>query len=132
VSQEAAERAAVRAMPGRAVRETVLTDLSDTHAVPAIHALTWAVSLTVPPGSRPPSAGPPPGHPGMEPSYLVVFIDARWGRSSWPPATDDSSPARTAAAGNEPSVIDAHVRRLHREDREAAGLLKRTPGADPA
>lgn len=79
VSQEAAERAAVRAMPGRTVRETVLADFSDTHAVPAISTLAWAVSLTVPPGSRPSSAGPPPGHRGMEPSYLVVFIDARTG-----------------------------------------------------
>ena len=84
VSQEAAERAAVRAMPGTTVRETVLADLSDTHTVPAIDTLAWAVSLTVPPGSRPPSAGPPPRHPGMKPSYpvvfyLVVFIDARTG-----------------------------------------------------
>jgi hypothetical protein len=79
VSQEAAERAAVRAMPGRTVRETVLADFSDIHAVPAINTLAWAVSLTVPPGSRPPSAGPFPGHRGMEPSYLVVFIDARTG-----------------------------------------------------
>ena len=79
MSQEAAERAAVRAMPGRTVRETMLADFSDTHTVPAISTLAWAVSLTVPPGSRPPSAGPPPGHPGMAPSYLVVFIDARTG-----------------------------------------------------
>jgi hypothetical protein len=79
VSQEAAERAAVRAMPGRTVRETVLADFSDTHAVPAINTLAWAVSLTVLPGSRPPWAGPFPGSPGMEPSYLVVFIDARTG-----------------------------------------------------
>lgn len=79
VSQEAAERAAVRAMPGRTVRETVLADFSDIHTVPAINTLAWAVSLRVPPGSRPPSVGPPPGHPGMEPSYLVVFIDARTG-----------------------------------------------------
>lgn len=78
VSQEAAERAAVRAMPGRTVRETVLADFSDIHAVPAINTLAWAVSLTVPPGSRP-WAGPFPGSPGMEPSYLVVFIDARTG-----------------------------------------------------
>lgn len=79
VSQEAAERAAVRAMPGTTARETVLADFSDTRTVPVISTLAWAVSLTVPPGSRPPSAGPPPGHPGMEPSYLVVFIDARTG-----------------------------------------------------
>jgi hypothetical protein len=80
VSQEAAERAAVRAMPGRTVRETVLADFSDTHTVPAINTLAWAVSLTVPPpGSRPPSADQRLGHRGMEPSYLVVFIDARTG-----------------------------------------------------
>lgn len=79
VSQEAAERAAVRALPGRTVRETVLADVSDSHEVPAISALAWAVSLTVPPGSRMASAGPPPGQPGMEPSYPVVFIDARMG-----------------------------------------------------
>jgi hypothetical protein len=79
VSQEAAERAAVRAMPGRTVRETVLAEFSDIHAVPAINTLAWAVSLTVPPGSRRPWAGPFPGSPGMEPSYLVVFIDARTG-----------------------------------------------------
>jgi hypothetical protein len=79
VSQEAVERAAVHAMPGRTVRETVLADFSDTHTVPAINTLAWAVSLTVPPGSRPPSGGPPPGHRGTEPSYLVVFIGARTG-----------------------------------------------------
>ncbi len=79
VSQEAAERAAVRAMPGRAVRETVLADFSKTDTVPAIDTLAWAVSMTVPPGSRMASAGPFPGHPGMEMSYLVVFIDARTG-----------------------------------------------------
>jgi hypothetical protein len=79
VLQEAAERAAVRAMPGRTVRETVLADFSDTYAAPAINTLAWAVSLTVPPGSRRPWAGPFPGSPGMEPSYLVVFIDARTG-----------------------------------------------------
>src|SRR5260370_1516302 len=79
VSQEAAERAAVRAMPGRTVRETVLADFSDIHTVPAINTLAWAVSLTVPPGSPPPSGGPFPGSPGTEPSYLVVFIDARTG-----------------------------------------------------
>jgi hypothetical protein len=79
VSQEAAERAAVRAMPGRTVRETALADFGDIHTVPAISTLAWAVSLTVPPGFRPPSGGPFPGSPGMEPSYLVVFIDARTG-----------------------------------------------------
>jgi hypothetical protein len=79
VSQEAAERTATQAAPGRAVRESVLADFSNTHAVPAISTLAWAVSLTVPPGSQMASAGPPPGYPGMEPSYLVVFIDARTG-----------------------------------------------------
>jgi hypothetical protein len=79
VSQEAAERTAVRAVPGSAVRESVLADFSNTHAVPAISTLAWAVSLTVPPGSRRPWAGPFPGSRGMEPSYLVVFIDARTG-----------------------------------------------------
>jgi hypothetical protein len=66
-------------MPGSTVRETVLADFSDTHRVPAISTLAWAVSLTPPPGFRVPSAGPPPGHPGMKPSYLVVFIDAKTG-----------------------------------------------------
>lgn len=79
VSQEAAERAAVRAMPGRTVHETVLADFSNTHAVPPINTLAWAISLTVPPGSRMTSAGPPPGHPEIERTYLVVFIDARTG-----------------------------------------------------
>lgn len=76
-SQEAAERAAVRAMPGSTVRETVLADFSDTHVVPAINTLAWAASLTAPPGWMA-SAGPPPGHP-VEVSHLVVFIDARTG-----------------------------------------------------
>jgi hypothetical protein len=81
VSQEEAERAAVRATPGRAVRETVLADFRNSHAVPAISTLAWAVSMTVPPGSPMASAGPFPGNPGMEvaASYLVVFIDARTG-----------------------------------------------------
>ena len=81
VSQEAAERAAVRAAPGRTVRETVLADFSNTPAAPPIDTLAWAVSMTVPPGFPMASAGPFPGHPGMEPelSYLIVFIDARTG-----------------------------------------------------
>jgi hypothetical protein len=79
VSQEEAEQAVMRAVPGRTVRETVLAHFSDTHAVPAINTLAWAVSLTVTPGSRMASAGPPPGHPGMEPAYLVAFIDAQTG-----------------------------------------------------
>jgi hypothetical protein len=79
VSQEAAERAAVRAASGRTVRETVLADFSNAHAVPVINALAWAVSMTVPPGSAMASAGPFPGRPEVEMSYLVVFIDARTG-----------------------------------------------------
>lgn len=57
----------------------MLADFSDTHAVPAINTLAWAVSLTLLPASRSPWAGPFPGSPGMEPSYLVVFIDAPTG-----------------------------------------------------
>ena len=91
VNQEEAEQAAVRSMPGHAVREAVLTDLSDTHHVPAINTLAWAISLRVPPGWRAASAGPWPGRAAMKPSYLVVFIDAVTGRSSWPPAADDFS-----------------------------------------
>lgn len=81
ISQAAAQQTALLAFPGTStVRETVLADLSDTHHVPAINALVWAVSLTVPSGYRPASAGPPPGHPGMKVSYLVVFIDAMTGK----------------------------------------------------
>lgn len=72
VSQEAAEQAALRSMPGRAVREAVLADFSNTHAVPAISTLAWAVALTVPSQTR---AGPPPGRP-VKPLFMVVFIDA--------------------------------------------------------
>ena len=58
----------------------MLADFSDTNHVPPIHALAWAVSLTIPPGFRAPSAGPPPGDPALKaPSYLVVFIDASTG-----------------------------------------------------
>jgi hypothetical protein len=77
VSQEAAEQAAVRSMSGRAVSEVVLADFTNTHAVPPISTLAWAVSLTVPP--RAVSGGPFPGHPPMKPLYMVVFIDARTG-----------------------------------------------------
>jgi len=81
VSQEEAEQAAVRSRPEMIVCETVLADFSDTHAVPAIDTLAWAVSMTVPSGFPMASAGPFPGHPGMraELSYLVVVIDARTG-----------------------------------------------------
>ncbi len=83
VSQAAAQQAALRASPAgpaSAVREAVLADFSDTNHVPPIHALAWAVSLTIPPGFRAPSAGPPPGDPALKaPSYLVVFIDASTG-----------------------------------------------------
>jgi hypothetical protein len=79
VSQAAAERTAVLANPGSAVSETILADFSNTHSVPAINALAWAVSLTFPSGRRAASAGPHPGHRPMEPSYLVVFIDATTG-----------------------------------------------------
>ena len=76
VSQEAAEQAALRSMPGRVVREAVLADFRDTHAVPAIDTLAWAVSLTV--ASHAVSGGPFPGRL-MKPLYMVVFIDAMTG-----------------------------------------------------
>jgi hypothetical protein len=76
VSQEAAEQAALRSVPGRAVREAVLADFSNTHTVPPINTLAWAVSLTVPP--RIASSGPR-GHSPTKPLYLLVFIDARTG-----------------------------------------------------
>jgi len=37
-------------MPGRMVREAVLADFSNAHAVPVINTLAWAVALTVRPG----------------------------------------------------------------------------------
>ncbi len=77
VSQEAAGQAAVRSMPGREVRESVLADFTNIHAVPPISTLAWAVSLTVP--SRAVSGGPFRGHTPMKPLYMVVFIDARTG-----------------------------------------------------
>ena len=72
VSREAAEQAALRSMPGRAIREAVLANFSHTHTVPEINILAWAVALTVPLQAR---AGPRPGHP-VKPSFMVVFIDA--------------------------------------------------------
>jgi hypothetical protein len=75
VSREAAERAALRSMPGRVVREAILADFTDSHAVPAIDALAWVVALTVPSQAL---GGPPPGHP-MKPLFMVVFIDAGTG-----------------------------------------------------
>ena len=71
VSQEAAEQAALRAMPGRTIREAVLADFSNTHAVPAINMLAWAVALTVPSRAQ---AGPPAGLT-VKPLFMVVFID---------------------------------------------------------
>ena len=75
VSQEAAEQAALRAMPGRIVREAVLADFSNAHAVPVINTLAWAVALTVPPRAW---GGPLPGRP-VKPLFMVVFIDAMTG-----------------------------------------------------
>ena len=75
VSRKAAEQAALQSMPGRVVREAVLADFSDSHAVPAIDTLAWAVALTVPLQAR---AGPRPGHP-VKPLFMVVFIDAMTG-----------------------------------------------------
>jgi hypothetical protein len=75
VSQEAAEQAALQAMPDRIVREAVLADFSNTHAVPAINTLAWAVALTVPSRAW---GGPPPGRP-VKPLFMVVFIDAMTG-----------------------------------------------------
>ena len=82
VSQAAAQQAALSASPAgpaSAVREAVLADLNDTNNVPPIHTLAWAVSLTMPPGFRAPSAGPPGNPPPKAPSFLVVFIDASTG-----------------------------------------------------
>jgi len=64
VSQDAAQQAALRAMPGSAIRETVLADFSDTHHVPAIHALAWVISLADASGFRPHPAGPARGGRG--------------------------------------------------------------------
>ena len=66
-------------MPGSAIRETVLADFSDTHHVPAIHALAWVISLADASGFRPHPAGPARGGAVVQPSYLVVFIDAGTG-----------------------------------------------------
>jgi hypothetical protein len=83
VSQAAAQQAALRASPAgpaSAVREAVLADFDDMNRVPPIHALAWAVSLTIPPGFRASSSGPPSGDRALRPaSYLVVFIDASTG-----------------------------------------------------
>ena len=83
VSQAAAQQAALRASPAgpaSAVREAVLADFDDMNHVPPIHALAWAVSLTIPPGFHAPSSGPPSGDRALRPaSYLVVFIDASTG-----------------------------------------------------
>lgn len=79
VSQAAAQQTAMQAFLGSSVRETVLANFSDTHHVPAINALAWAVSLSFPSGINPTSEGPPPGHPGLKMSYLVVYIDATTG-----------------------------------------------------
>lgn len=79
VSQAAAQQTALQAFLGSSVRDTALANFSDTHHVPAINALAWAVSLTFPSGINPTSEGPPPGHPGLKLSYLVVFIDATTG-----------------------------------------------------
>lgn len=84
ISQSAAEQAALQQMPGSTVREAVLTDFSDAHAVPSISTLAWAISLTPPPGFRAPSQGPAPGpatgNPALNPaSYMVIFIDAKTG-----------------------------------------------------
>ena len=79
VSQDAAQQAALRAMPGTAIRETVLADFSDTHHVPAIRALAWVISLTGASGFRPHRAGPARGGVVVQPEYLVVFIDAGTG-----------------------------------------------------
>jgi hypothetical protein len=79
ISQDAAQRAALAAMPASAVRETALADFTDTHRVPAVSTLARAVSLTVPSGTHPASARPRPGNRRPGPSFLVVFIDARTG-----------------------------------------------------
>jgi hypothetical protein len=79
ISQAAAQQTALQAFPGSTLREIALADFSDTNHAPALNALAWAVSLTPPPGSGPPSVGPPPGHKGMRLAYLVVFIDASTG-----------------------------------------------------
>ena len=75
VSQDAAQRAALQAMPGSTIRETVLADFSDTHHVPAISTLAWAISLTDASGFR----GHARGRAVVKPSHLVVFIDAGTG-----------------------------------------------------
>lgn len=72
VSQDAALRAALRAVPGSTVRETLLADFSDTHHVPPISTLAWAVSLTGPAGFRPYPGGPARGRAVIRPSYLLV------------------------------------------------------------
>jgi hypothetical protein len=79
VSQAVAQQTALQEFPGSTVREAVLANFSNTHHVPEINTLAWAISLTSPSGIDPASVGPPPGHPGLKLSYLVVFIDAATG-----------------------------------------------------
>ena len=78
VSKAVAEQAALRQIPGSAVRETVLADFSNTHSVPAIKTLAWVVSLSFPSGF-PGSSGPAGRRSRPKLSYMVVFIDAGTG-----------------------------------------------------
>lgn len=79
VTQAAAENAAVAALPGSTVRQSVLAEFTDSNHVPVISALAWAVSLSPPTGFDGPSVGPAGGGPGTAAGYVVVFINAQTG-----------------------------------------------------
>lgn len=76
VSQSAAIQAAQTQFPGAQVHQAVLAQVQDSHQVPALDRLCWAVSLVPPAGTE--SVGPPGSTP-LPASYFVLFIDAQTG-----------------------------------------------------
>src|SRR5437867_4335737 len=66
--------------PGASIREIVLAQVDDTHAVPERHCLCWVASIVPAGGLSFPSSGPPGASRTVAvPSYMIVLFDANSG-----------------------------------------------------
>ena len=147
VSQEAAEQAALRAMPGRIVREAVLADFSNAHAVPVINTLAWAGADGPTPGlgwSSPWPPGEAVVHGGVYRCHDGGVHHGCWSRTA--PALRELtappvSPGRPRGSPHAASWTAASLMRwlrrvsvacrMSRIDPRPGGMARRAPGGPP-
>jgi hypothetical protein len=76
-TRQTAEKAAVQAYPGSAIREVILVNLNEKYMVPQVQRLAWVVSVAPAEGIW--SSAADRNHNRIQLDYLLVFVDAKTG-----------------------------------------------------